>query len=118
MLGGRGEGGPRLSRCGSEFRNLLLGRTRYAAGPRLRTCPGNCSSAAATAKLNGLDHLPVHEASNKYGQAILKLFRGEPGTNEGMNFVSRDLDDSGAEHIETVCVDQFARIIRLTISIL
>ena len=72
----------------------------------------------ATAKLKGLDHLPVHEAADKYGQAILRLFRGEPGTNEGMNFVSRDLDDSGAEHVETVCVDQFARIIRLTMSIL
>ena len=43
----------------------------------------------ATAKLNGLDHPYVHEAAvfSKNGQAILKRFRGELGTNEGMNFI-------------------------------
>jgi FkbM family methyltransferase len=62
----------------------------------------------ATAKLNGLDHLHVHEAAvlNKNGQATLKRFRGELGTNEGMNFISRDLGDSGTERVQTVCVDQ------------
>jgi len=65
----------------------------------------------ATAKLNGLDHLHVHEAAilNKNGQATLKRFRGELGTNEGMNFVSRDLGDSEAEHVRTVCIDQFCQ---------
>jgi FkbM family methyltransferase len=65
----------------------------------------------ATAKLNGLDHLYVHEAAvfSKNGQAALKRCRGELGTNEGMNFISRDLGDSGTERVQTVCVDQFCR---------
>src|SRR5580658_3805343 len=65
----------------------------------------------ATAKLNGLDHLHIHEAAvhNKNGQATLKRCRGELGTNEGMNFISRDLGDSGTERVQTVCVDQLCR---------
>jgi FkbM family methyltransferase len=65
----------------------------------------------ATAILNGLDHLHIHEAAvhNKNGQATLKRCRGELGTNEGMNFISRDLGDSGTERVQTVCVDQFCR---------
>src|ERR1700691_5528523 len=65
----------------------------------------------ATAKLNGLDHLHVHEAAvlNKNGQATLKRFRGELGTNEGMNFITRDLGDSGAERVQAVCLDQFCQ---------
>ena len=65
----------------------------------------------ATAKLNGLDHLYVHEAAvfSKNGQATLKRFRGELGTNEGMNFISQDIGDSGAERVQTVCLDQFCQ---------
>jgi|SRR5580658_1408254 FkbM family methyltransferase len=65
----------------------------------------------ATAVLNGLDHLHVHEAAvlNKNGQAALKRFRGELGDNEGMNFISRDVGDSGTERVETVCVDEFCQ---------
>jgi len=65
----------------------------------------------ATAKLNGLDRLHVHEVAvlNKNGQATLKRFRGELGTNEGMNFISRDLGDSRSERVQTVCVDQFCQ---------
>jgi FkbM family methyltransferase len=65
----------------------------------------------ATAVLNGLDHLHVHEAAvlNKNGQAALKRFRGELGDNEGMNFISRDLGGSGAERVRTVRLDQFCQ---------
>jgi FkbM family methyltransferase len=65
----------------------------------------------ATAILNGLDHLHIHEAAvhNKNGQATLKRCRGGLGTNEGMNFISQDLGDSGTERVQTVCVDQFCR---------
>src|SRR5580700_9037165 len=65
----------------------------------------------ATAKLNGLGHLHVHEVAvlNTNGQATLKRSRGELGTNEGMNFITRDLDDSGTECVQTVCVDQFCQ---------
>ena len=65
----------------------------------------------ATAKLNGLDHLYVHEAAvfSKNGQATLKRFRGELGTNEGMNFISQDISDAGAERVQTVCLDQFCQ---------
>src|SRR6202022_190734 len=51
----------------------------------------------ATAKINGLDQLHVHEVAvfSKNGQATLKRFRGELGSNEGMNFISQDIGDSG-----------------------
>jgi FkbM family methyltransferase len=64
-----------------------------------------------TAKLNGLDHLHVHEVAvlNKNGQATLKRFRGELGTNEGMNFISRDVGDAGTERVQTVRLDQFCQ---------
>ena len=65
----------------------------------------------ATVKLNGLDHLYVHEAavSSKNGAAILKRFRGDLGTNEGMNFISLDAADSDGESVRTVCLDQFCQ---------
>lgn len=65
----------------------------------------------ATVKLNGLDHLHVHEAAvfSKNGQAALKRFRGELGINEGMNFISEDIGNSAAERVETVCLDQFCQ---------
>lgn len=65
----------------------------------------------ATAKLNGLDHLHVHElaAFRKTGQAILKRCRGDLGDNEGMNFISEDNGESGAERVETVSLDQFCQ---------
>src|SRR5260370_17348707 len=71
--------------------------------------PEIAARVRATAKLNGLDHLHVHDAPvlNKNGQATLKRFRGELGTNEGMNFISQDLDDSGTERVQPVSVDQF-----------
>src|SRR5215472_14668297 len=44
----------------------------------------------STARLNALDHLHVHElaVSAQTGTATLNRFRGELGTNEGMNFIS------------------------------
>jgi len=68
-----------------------------------------------TAKLNGLDHLHVHETAvfRENGRAILKRFRGELGTNEGMNFLSQDIGDSGGERIQTVCLDQFCQDYRI-----
>ena len=65
----------------------------------------------ATAKLNGLENLYVHEVAvlSKDGHATLKRFRGELGNNEGMNFVSQDISDSDAERVQTVCLDQFCR---------
>jgi FkbM family methyltransferase len=65
----------------------------------------------ATAKLNELDRLYVHEAAvfSKNGQAALKRFRGELDSNEGMNFISQDLGESGSERVQTVCLDQFCR---------
>src|ERR1019366_7549700 len=64
-----------------------------------------------TAKLNGLDRLYVHEVavSSENGSATLKRCRGELGTNEGMNFIAPDLDDSGGERVQTVCLDQFCQ---------
>jgi FkbM family methyltransferase len=63
----------------------------------------------ATAELNGLDHLYVHEVAvlSRNGEATLKRFRGELGTNEGMNFISQEAANPGAERVRTVCLDQF-----------
>ena len=62
-----------------------------------------------TAKLNGLKHLYVHEAavSKRAGTATLRRFRGELGTNEGMNFVSEDGVDAVGEKVQTVSLDRF-----------
>jgi FkbM family methyltransferase len=64
-----------------------------------------------TAKVNGLDRLYVHEVavSRDNGLATLRRCRGELGTNEGMNFISQDIGDSGAERVQTVCLDQFCQ---------
>ena len=63
----------------------------------------------ATAKLNDLKNLYVHEVAvlRDDGQATLKRFRGELGNNEGMNFVIRDIGNSDAERVKTVSLDQF-----------
>lgn len=68
----------------------------------------------ARAKLNGLGHLhsSIPAASGLQQQWMgcpLKRFRGELGTNEAMNFISRDLGDSGTERVQTVCLDQFCQ---------
>jgi len=65
----------------------------------------------ATARLNGLEGLYVHEMAvlNDNGWAILKRFRGDLGTNEGMNFVTRDTGASDAERVPTVSLDQFCQ---------
>ena len=64
-----------------------------------------------TAKLNGLCQLHVHEVavSSKNGHATLRRFRGELGTNEGMNFICTDFCESGAEIVRTICLDQFCQ---------
>jgi FkbM family methyltransferase len=64
-----------------------------------------------TAIMNGLDHLYVHEMAvlSKNGQATLRRFRGESGTNEGMNFITSDLDDPFNERVRTISLDQFCQ---------
>lgn len=60
----------------------------------------------ATLKHGGF-RMPCDLGEN--GQARLKRFRGELGTNDGMNFVLRDLGDSGTERVQAVCIDQFCK---------
>jgi len=52
-----------------------------------------------------------HEAafSSKNGTAILKRFRGDLGTNEGMNFISENLVDSDGERVQAICLDEFCQ---------
>jgi FkbM family methyltransferase len=65
----------------------------------------------SAAKLNGLDRLCLHETAvlNSNGEATLKRFQGELGTNDGMNFVSPDIRDLHGERVRTVALDQFCR---------
>ncbi len=62
-----------------------------------------------TAQLNHLDNLIVHEVAvtSHRGQAILRRYRGESGTNEGMNFICRETGEPGAERVQTICLDEF-----------
>jgi FkbM family methyltransferase len=62
-----------------------------------------------TAAMNGLNRLHVHEVavSSQNGFLVLRRFRGELGTNEGMNFVGTDLDEAGAERVRAVSLDEF-----------
>jgi FkbM family methyltransferase len=64
-----------------------------------------------TAEVNGLQNLYVHEAAvlGRNGEALLKRFRGDFGTNEGMNFVSEDFAGTTGERVPAVCLDRFCR---------
>ena len=64
-----------------------------------------------TAKLNDLGQLHVHQiaVSNNNGHASLRRFCGELGTNEGMNFISKEPCSSGAEIVPTICLDHFSQ---------
>jgi len=65
----------------------------------------------ATAKLNHLENLHVHEVAvlGENGQATLNRYRGELGNNEGMNFVTKGVGNSGAERVKTISLDQFCQ---------
>jgi FkbM family methyltransferase len=73
--------------------------------------PEIASRLRETANLNGLANLHVHEVAvlGEDGEAILRRFRGELGSNEGMNFVSHDVYNSDAEHVQTVSLDHFCQ---------
>ena len=62
-----------------------------------------------TAAMNALDRLYVHETavSARNGTAVLKRYRGDLGTNEGMNFIAQTPSDTGDERVQTVRLDQF-----------
>ena len=62
-----------------------------------------------TAAMNGLNQLYVHEmaVSSKDGHAALRRYRGELGTNEGMNFTTAPSDDSRDELVPMICLDRF-----------
>jgi FkbM family methyltransferase len=62
-------------------------------------------------QLNRLAHLNVHEvAVTSYsGRAILRRYRGDSGTNEGMNYICRESGEPGAETVQTTCLDDFCR---------
>jgi FkbM family methyltransferase len=62
----------------------------------------------AAAQLNGLDRLHVHRTavSDAIGQAALRRWRGELGTNEGMNFITA-AHEPGCELVPTVTLDAF-----------
>ena len=62
-----------------------------------------------TAALNGLNKLHVHPVAvfNDNGHATLRRFRGELGTNGGMNYITTAAVDPGAERVPTVSLDSF-----------
>ena len=64
----------------------------------------------ATAELNHLVNLHVHQVAvlGENGHAVLNRCRGELGDNEGMNFVTKDVGNSGAERVKTISLDQLA----------
>jgi FkbM family methyltransferase len=64
-----------------------------------------------TAQLNHLNNLLVHELAvmSHSGQAILRRYRGDFGTNEGMNYICGETGELAAERVQTVCLDEFCR---------
>jgi FkbM family methyltransferase len=64
-----------------------------------------------TAELNRLANLHVHQVAvlGENGHAVLNRCRGELGDNEGMNFVTKDVGNSGAERVKTISLDQFCQ---------
>ena len=67
------------------------------------------------AHLNSLDNLLIHEVAvaSQSGQAILRRYRGDSGTNEGMNYICADTGEPGAERVQTICLDEFCRECRI-----
>lgn len=65
----------------------------------------------ATAELNHLENLNVHEAAvlGENGHAVLNRCRGEFGDNEGMNFITKAPRNSVAEPVEAVSLDRFCQ---------
>src|SRR5262245_47048324 len=61
-----------------------------------------------TAQLNHLDNLLVHEVAvtSHSGEAILRRYRGDSGTNEGMNYIYGETGEPGAERVQTICLDK------------
>jgi FkbM family methyltransferase len=64
----------------------------------------------ADAQLNGLNRLHVHEAAvfKSDGYATLKRCRGQLESNEGMNFISTDMNGPG-ERVKTISLDRFCQ---------
>lgn len=71
--------------------------------------PEIAAGLRTTAALNGLDRLNVHQTAvaARSGHAALRRFRGELGTNEGMNFISSTADGATSEIVPTVSLDRF-----------
>jgi FkbM family methyltransferase len=63
----------------------------------------------ATAKLNRLDRLHVHELAVSFqsGTATLNRCRGELGANEGMNFISNAKVTGDGERVQIIGLDEF-----------
>ena len=86
-----------------------------AANPRatvyaFEPTPEIAARLRATVQQNGLHRLHVQDAAvfSKTGFATLKRYRGDFGSNEGMNFISESGNDA-AEWVSTVTIDDFCR---------
>jgi FkbM family methyltransferase len=96
---------------GGIFSLAALAVQRNATVHAFEPTPEIATRLRETATLNGLHHLHVHRVAvlETSGTAALRRFRGECGTNEGMNFVTTEPGDCGNERVESVCLDQFCR---------
>src|SRR5262249_40858290 len=72
-----------------------------------------------TTQLNQLDNLVVHEVAvmRGSGKAILRRYRGDSGTNEGMNYICEDTGKPDVERVQTICLDDFLRIDLLKVDV-
>jgi FkbM family methyltransferase len=91
------------------FSLAALAVQRDAVVHAFEPTPEIATGLRETAAINGLDQLHVHEVavSSKDGFAALRRYRGELGTNEGMNFTTTPADDAGEELVPTICLDRF-----------
>jgi FkbM family methyltransferase len=88
---------------------VALASQRDAIIHAFEPTPEIAARLRTTASLNGLGDLHVHQlaVSSGNGYATLIRFRGESGTNEGMNFICQDKAESGGDLVKTICLDWF-----------
>jgi FkbM family methyltransferase len=91
------------------FSLAALAAERDAIVHAFEPTPEIAAGLRETAAMNGLNQLYVHEVavSSKDGHAALRRYRGELGTNEGMNFTTTPAGDSRDELVPMISLDRF-----------
>ncbi len=90
------------------FSLAALGVNPQAAVHAFEPTPEIAARLRATAAMNGLSRLVINEVAvgDHDGDATLRRWRGEDGSNEGQNFIAADGDGQG-EPVKLVSLDRY-----------